>query len=282
MTNDAQPGSAEDLREIKTIGLAGCGRMGMAIADHLLDAGWPVVVTDPVQKARAQAVSRGAAEVESASELAQSSDLVLVAVVDDAQVRDLLTGPEGVLASARPGSVVAICASVHPDTCKEMAELAARHDVHVVDVALVGGQRGAEEGSVTLLCGGPDAVLTACTPVFSTFALSICVLGPVGAGQVGKTANNLLLWACLRIDVEALRLARAYGVEPGKLRPVLMVGSGANTPLGAWGRHRLTWPGKDLDVATRMAEDVGLELPLVEQLGPLMDELSIEDLSELR
>lgn len=282
MSNIPQPDDAGQIRALQTVGLAGCGRMGTAIAYHLLDDGWSVVVTDPVREARRQAVSRGATEVESARELGQASDVVLVAVVDDAQVRDVLSGPDGLLASLRPGSVVAICSSVHPDTCKEMAELAAPYGVHVVDVALVGGQRGAAEGSVTLLCGGPHEVLDACTPVFSSFALSVCVLGPVGAGQVGKTANNLLLWACLRIDVEALRLARAYGVEPGKLRPVLMVGSGANTPLGAWGRHHLTWPGKDLEVAAKMAEDVGLELPLVEQLGPLMDELDIEDLSELR
>ena len=102
-----------------------------------------------------------------------------------------------------------------------------------------------------------------------------------GAGQVAKTANNILLWACIRADVEALRLGRALGVEPGALREAMALGSGSNRPLDEWGKHRLRWPEKDLEVALALAQEVGVDAPLVAQLRALMAELSVDDLAEL-
>jgi 3-hydroxyisobutyrate dehydrogenase-like beta-hydroxyacid dehydrogenase len=106
-------------------------------------------------------------------------------------------------------------------------------------------------------------------------------VGEVGAGQAAKTANNILLWACLRADVEALRLGRALGVEPAKLREAMALGSGANRPLAEWGNHRLRWPQKDLEVALAIAAEAGVDVPLVAELPRLMDELAVEDLREL-
>jgi 3-hydroxyisobutyrate dehydrogenase-like beta-hydroxyacid dehydrogenase len=106
-------------------------------------------------------------------------------------------------------------------------------------------------------------------------------VGEVGAGQVAKTVNNVLLWACIRADVEALRLGRALGVEPAALREAMALGSGANRPLAEWGKHRLRWPDKDLEVALAVAAEAGLELPLVEALSGLMQELTVEDLHDL-
>ena len=99
--------------------------------------------------------------------------------------------------------------------------------------------------------------------------------------DTAKTANNILLWANIRADVEALRLGRALGVEPAKLREAMAIGSGANRPLAEWGKHRLRWPHKDLEVALAVAAEAGVELPLVEQLPRLLRELSVDDLHEL-
>lgn len=146
---------------------------------------------------------------------------------------------------------------------------------------MVGGHRGAKDGNLTLMCGGPQDTIAALAPVLSAFATNVFHLGPVGAGQVGKTTNNMMLWACPRIDVEALQLARAYGVEPGTMRPAMIVGNGGNVPLQKWCSHRLTWPAKDLEVDVAMAQEAGLELRLMELLGPLMAEPSVEDFSDL-
>jgi 3-hydroxyisobutyrate dehydrogenase-like beta-hydroxyacid dehydrogenase len=112
-------------------------------------------------------------------------------------------------------------------------------------------------------------------------AEAVVHVGDVGAGQVAKTANNILLWACIRADVEALRLGRALGVDPAKLREAMAIGSGANRPMDEWGKHRLRWPHKDLEVALAVAEEAGVAMPFVEQLPNLMRELSVEDLHQL-
>jgi 3-hydroxyisobutyrate dehydrogenase-like beta-hydroxyacid dehydrogenase len=266
---------------VETVGLIGCGRMGAAMGGHLLAHGWPLVVADPDPGAREPLVEAGASAATTAAELAAQTDLVLVVVVDDDQVNEVLAGPDGALAAARPGTIVAVCASVRPDTCRALAAAGAERGVHVLDVALVRGERGAEEGRLALMCGGPEEPLDACRPALAAFASDVCLLGDVGAGQVAKTANNILLWACLRADVEAQRLARALGVEPARLRAALAIGSGANRPLAEWGQHRLRWPAKDLEVARGLATEAGVAAPLVEALGPLMEELSVEDLREL-
>jgi 3-hydroxyisobutyrate dehydrogenase-like beta-hydroxyacid dehydrogenase len=271
-----------EVREVRTVGVVGWGRMGRMMGQHLLARGWPVMASDTSADARRALEEAGATAAGSAAGVAAVSDLVLLVVVDDEQVERAVTGPGGALETARPGTIVAICASVRPDTCTAMAEVAGASDVHVIDVALVGGERGAENGALKLMCGGPRLVVDACLPAFSAFAIDVCHIGDVGAGQVAKTANNILLWSCLRADVEVLRLAKRLGVQPGKLRAFLNLGSGANRPLAEWGMHRLRWPKKDLEVALAVAERAGVDMPLVTALAPLMDELSVEDLADLR
>ncbi len=255
--------------------------MGSAIAGHLLAAGWPLTVTDVSPEAVAPLAERGAEAAATPAEVVAASDLTLLLVVDDDQIRHVMSGPGGALAATTEGSIVAICSSVRPDTCREMAEAGLRRGIHVLDVALVRGERGAEMGELLLLCGGPEAVIDACRPVFDTFASDIARVGDIGSGQVAKTVNNILLWACIRADLEALRLGRALGVEPAILRSVLALGSGANRPLAEWGQHRLRWPGKDLETAIALAQEAGVNLPLVKSLSPLMEELSVDDLHDL-
>ena len=260
------------------VGLLGAGRMGAAIGGHLLAAGTPVVAFDPVADALHALSERGATPCAHAGEVAARADVVLVVVVDDAQVRDAVGR---CIEAARPDTLVAICASVRPDTCRELAQQGAARRVHVVDAALVRGERGAEEGRLVLFCGGPAVTVDRLRDVCAPFAEAVVHVGDVGAGQVAKTANNILLWTCIRADVEALRLGRALGVEPAALRAALELGSGANRPLAEWGKHRLRWPHKDLEVALAVAADAGVDMPLVEQLPRLLEELTVEDLGAL-
>src|SRR5436309_95802 len=124
-------------------------------------------------------------------------------------------------------------------------------------------------------------------------------VGLLGAGRMGGPIGRHLLAAGTPVtvfdpseparralveagaDVEALRLGRALGVEPSRLRGAMAIGSGANRPLAEWGRHRLRWPHKDLEVALAVAGEAGVEMPLVEQLPALMRELTVDDLHEL-
>ncbi|MGH3750110.1 MAG: NAD(P)-dependent oxidoreductase, partial [Micromonosporaceae bacterium] len=240
---------AAKIRDINAIGLVGWGRMGGMMGLYAIRRGWHVTAFDPSPDAAKAAQEAGASVVDGVAKVAADSDLVLLVVVDDAQIKQAITGPGGALETAKPGTVLAICPSVRPDTCAEMAEAAAEKGVHVIDVALVGGERGAEAGALKLMCGGPEQVIDACRPAFASFAIDVCHVGEIGAGQIAKTANNLLLWSCVRANYEALTLAKKLGVHPGKLRAFLNIGSGANRVLAEWGAQRLRWPKKDLEVA---------------------------------
>ena len=265
-------------RKPERVGLLGCGRMGAAMAGHLLAAGTPVAAYDPSPEALRSVVDGGAVGCASPAEVAAQSDVVLAVVVDDAQVRDALGNA---FAGAREGTVLAICASVRPDTCRDLEAAGKERGLRVVDAALVRGERGAEEGRLILYCGGDADAVAAVEAACAPFTEAVVRVGEIGAGQVAKTANNILLWACIRVDVEALRLGRALGVEPAVLREALALGSGANRPLAEWGKHRLRWPQKDLEVALAIAREAGVVMPLVEQLPRLLADLSVDDLHEL-
>jgi 3-hydroxyisobutyrate dehydrogenase-like beta-hydroxyacid dehydrogenase len=266
------------IRNSERVGLVGCGRMGAAMGGHLLGANTPLAVYDPSPEARAPLVARGAADCDSPAEVAAQSDVVLTVVVDDAQTREAVSSA---IDGAREGTVIAICASVRPDTCRELAAAGRARGVHVIDAALVRGERGAEDGQLVLYCGGDEQAIAALESACAPFTEAVIRVGDIGAGQVAKTANNILLWSCIRADVEVLRLGRALGVEPSALRDALAIGSGANRPLAEWGKHRLRWPHKDLEVALAVAAEAGVELPLVEQVARLMQELSVDDLHDL-
>jgi 3-hydroxyisobutyrate dehydrogenase-like beta-hydroxyacid dehydrogenase len=253
--------------------------MGAAMGGHLLAAGTPLAVYDVAAEACAPLVERGAAACASPADVAAQSDVVLVVVVDDEQTREAVAS---ILDQAREGTVVALCASIRPDTCAALETAGRERAVAVVDAALVRGERGAEEGQLVLYCGGDGDAIAALEAACAPFTEAVVRVGDVGAGQVAKTANNILLWANIRADVEALRLGRSLGVEPAALREAMAIGSGANRPLAEWGKHRLRWPHKDLEVALAVAAEAGVEMPLVERLAELMQELSVEDLHDLR
>ena len=253
--------------------------MGAAIGGHLLAAGTPLAVYDVSAEACAPLVERGAVACGSPADVAVRSDIVLVVVVDDGQTRDAVASA---FDGAAAGTVIALCASIRPDTCAELEATGRERGVAVVDAALVRGERGAEEGQLVLFCGGDPAAIGALERACAPFTEAVVRVGGIGAGQVAKTANNILLWANIRADVEALRLGRALGVEPAALREAMALGSGANRPLAEWGKHRLRWPHKDLEVALAVADEAGVEMPLVARLAELMAELRVEDLHDLR
>jgi 3-hydroxyisobutyrate dehydrogenase-like beta-hydroxyacid dehydrogenase len=267
------------VRPLERIGILGCGRMGSAIAGHLLRVGTPLAVFDPDPAACAPLAKLGAVHSTGAAEVAGGADLVLVVVVDDAQTREAAAA---CFDGAAPGTVLALCASIRPDTCRDLAAQGGERGLHVIDAALVRGERGAEEGRLALFCGGPPEVIDAVRPAVAPFASDVMRVGDVGAGQVAKSVNNILLWACLRADYEALRLGSALGVEPAALRDAVLLGSGANRPLDEWGMHRLRWPRKDLETALALADEAGVELPFVAALPALVEALTVDDLAALR
>ena len=262
------------------VGVIGLGAMGGPIAHHLARAGLPVVVADLDQAAVQACVAAGMRAAGSPAELAAGSDVVLVVVATDEQVRGVCEGQDGVLASCRPGTVVLLCSSVRPDTCEAVAG-GAPEGVAVLDAALTGGVRGAEQGTINLLVGGDVAALDRVLPALGPWTGSVHHLGPLGSGQVGKTVNNLIHWAQISAITEALELGRRYGVDVPTLRRALMDGPTDSRTMRELEQMRFTWHAKDLANAAAMAADVGLPLPVAETAREVMQRITVPAVAAL-
>lgn len=267
---------------IRRVGVVGLGRMGLPMARHLVRAGFVVSGVDPNPERRAELASAGGSPVSSVAEVAKASEAVLVMVADDDQVREVALGAGGMLESAPPGSVLIISSTVKPSTVREVAEAAARPGVGVLDAPVARGQRGAEEGTLTVYVAGSRTLFDRCRPVFQAFGREVVYLGEeVGAGQVAKLANNLILWAGVVAAHEALTLGERLGVQPARLREALLRGSGDSYALRELHLVNLTWPEKDLAEAEAVAHEVGYDLALSRRVRELVRGLTREELRRL-
>jgi len=196
-------------------------------------------------------------------------------VATDEQLRAVLTGPRGVFATARPGSVVLLSSSALPETCRELAA-AAPPGVSVLDAALTGGVRAAEAGELTLLVGGDADALDAVRPVLAPWTSAVHLLGDVGAGQVGKTVNNLVHWAQVSALGQALELGRRLGGDVPRLRAALADSPTASRTLREMHEMRFTWFEKDIANAEAMAAGTGADLSMARTALTFMRGFDIE------
>lgn len=243
------------------VGVIGLGAMGGPIARHLAAAGTPTVVTDLDPAAVALAAEQGAHPAADPGAVAAAAGVVVVVVATDAQLREVLTGARGVFAAARPGTVVLLSSSALPATCRELAG-AAPEGVDVLDAALTGGVRSAEAGRLTLLVGGDPAALEAARPALAPWTAAVHLLGDIGAGQVGKTVNNLVHWAQISALGQALELGRRLGGDVPRLRRALQDSPTDSRTLREMDRMRFTWFEKDIANAEAMAEGSGADLSM--------------------
>jgi 3-hydroxyisobutyrate dehydrogenase-like beta-hydroxyacid dehydrogenase len=263
-----------------SVGVIGLGVMGRPIAGHLLKAGHPVTVLDLDEGAAVQAANLGAMVASDAAELAAASDVVLVIVPSDADAVSVCVGERGVMAGARSGSAVLLCSSVRPSTCAEIAA-AAPEGVGVLDAALTGGVRGVEAGKINLMVGGDQEVLDGARPALASWCTAVHLLGPLGAGQVGKTVNNLIHWAEVCAITESLSLGAAYGLDIPTLRAALQASPVDSRALHEIEQMRFTWHAKDMANAEVMAADVGMSLPLAAVARDLMVDTTVGGVAEL-
>lgn len=215
------------------IGFIGLGSQGGPMARRIVDAGYPMTLWAR-RPASLQPFADTSAEVaESPAELAAASDLVCLCVVGDADVEQLTDGEHGLLAGLKPGSVIAVHSTVHPNTCRELADKAAAQGVSVIDAPVSGGGPAAAEGRLLVMAGGDPAVVQRCRPVFETYANPVVHLGDVGSGQVTKLLNNLLFTANLGTAATALALGEALGVARDRLAEVVSRGSANSFALNS-------------------------------------------------
>lgn len=249
------------------VGFIGLGSQGGPMARRIVEAGYQTTLWAR-RPASVEAFADTAAKVASSpAELAAASDLVCLCVVGDADVEEVLGGAEGVLAGLGEGGVVAVHSTVHPDTCRRLAEQAAARGVSLIDAPVSGGGGAAAEGRLLVMVGGETETVERCRPVFATYADPVVHLGGLGSGQVTKLLNNLLFTANLATSASTLEFGQALGVDPQRLGEVISHGSGNSFALG-----RIVGIGGKLDIlATHAGEllrkDVGLVAGLAEAAG---------------
>jgi 3-hydroxyisobutyrate dehydrogenase-like beta-hydroxyacid dehydrogenase len=258
------------------IGFIGLGNMGFPIAANLVADGRDVTVFDLRPEAVQQLVAKGAKGAVSVSELAAGADLIQIVVVTDAQLDAVVMDPtDGVLASARPGSIILVHSSVHPDECRRLGAAAQAKGVALLDAPVSGTEVGALARTLAIMVGGDAAILEKCRSILEPLAGSVTHVGELGMGQVAKLVNNAIAGSMFQAASEGMRLASLCGIEEDRILAAMSGGTTGSWVLDHWSVVRRlahtfrTGPDglaeivrKDLNHAIAVAHDVGLELPM--------------------
>lgn len=246
---------------IRTVGVIGAGRIGQPIIGHLVRKGFVVVAND-ADGSKQEAVEKQGARWAELAELARDAGAILICVGYDRDLRALMV--EGLINKVSAGAIVVVLSTVQPRTVQELEEIARYKGVAVVDATMCRGGRAADAGSMLSFVAGDPAVIERLKPVVSAYSTDIVYTGAVGTAQVAKAANNLLMWACLIANHEALALAQRFGVDVELLRTALQKTGADNGVLRNWGTSTMAWADDDLEIIQSMAEDAGIALPQAE------------------
>jgi 3-hydroxyisobutyrate dehydrogenase-like beta-hydroxyacid dehydrogenase len=244
------------LSKVVRVGFIGLGDMGGALATRIIGAGFRTVLWARRQEALTSFAGPGVETARTPAELAAGADMIGICVWDDQAVRDVMYGADGVLAGCRPGTVIAIHSTVHPDTCQELADSAAKRGVVVVDAPVSGGRQVALTGKLVVAVGADEDIFDRCLPVLASFGDPVIHLGQVGAGQFAKLLNNALLAANLVVANDALSLAPSLGLQPDALVRVLQHGSGRSFALDVTIASRNSAAVRE-QTATSLGKDIG-------------------------
>jgi 3-hydroxyisobutyrate dehydrogenase-like beta-hydroxyacid dehydrogenase len=210
------------------VGFIGLGSQGAPMARRIIGAGYPTTLWARRPGTLEPFAGTGARPAGSPAELAAASDLVCVCVRDDADVEAVV---DAVLGGLAAGGVIAVHSTVHPDTCRRLAERAQASGVGLIDAPVSGGGPAAEAGRLLVMVGGDDETVQRCRPVFASYGDPVVHLGPVGAGQVTKLLNNAAFTAHLGVAASLLALGQSLGVDQLRLADVISHGSGDSFAL---------------------------------------------------
>jgi 3-hydroxyisobutyrate dehydrogenase len=266
--------------DVKHAGMIGLGAMGLQMARHMAHKGFEVHGYDVSTDAARRGQSHGLRICGSPAEVGRSAEVVIVMVATDEQI-DEVVAKSGLLDSLKRGSVVCIASSCSPETCRNLAKLAAAKGIGILDTPVVLGQEAADNGTVTAYVGGDEKSFAKAKPVLGAFSRQVLHVGDVGTGQITKSINNMLLWACMVANFETLTFAKKLGMDIPRLVEALSHGSGANWSLSRWGKSTGKWAEKDMDVALDLAQEAKVPMPLSGLVDQLVKQLNQERMKAL-
>ncbi len=262
-------------------GVVGLGAIGGHVARALSRSGFRVFGYDVRPSAFGEFPE--AEPCASVQALAEQADLVLIAVFDDAQLRDVLAGSDGIPGAAAPPSTVCVLSTVTLGTLHWAADKAKQSHVELIDCGVTGGNGLRSRGKIVVLAGGSDEALEAARPVLEAFAAPLMHMGPLGAGMQAKLARNLMFYTGWYAAWEAACIAEGCGIDIGKLVEAHRISNelsdaGGGTTLLSAGirpgpvdlsdeaslerrRRSAAWAKKDLSYVLELAETLGIPLP---------------------
>ena len=251
------------------IGFIGVGNMGGPMCRNIIrNTNHTVTVFDLDPARVAACTALGATAASSLATLVAGSDVVITSLSTPDIVEAVALGPDGIAAHARPGLVYIDLSTNSPATAKRLLAGMAAHGVAMLEAPVSGGVVRAEDGSITIMVGGEEAVFEAQRPLLASFSGSVIHVGAVGMASVAKLINNMLAFCNMAAAAEGLAMAVAAGIDLGKLRDVVAISSGASSAFNGIAAKAfagnfspsfaLDLAHKDLRLAQQMADELGV------------------------
>jgi len=267
----------------KTVGFIGLGLMGRPMCHNLIKAGLLPVVYNRSPQPRQELAGEGAVVAASSAEVAEKSDIIVIMVADTPAVESVLTGPDGVLETLRPDTLLIDMGTTAVPATRRLAALVEEKGALYVDAPVSGGTIGAENGSLTIMAGASEQAFARALPVLNLLGERITHVGATGAGQVAKAANQVIVGLNIGAVAEALALAKTAGVDPAKVRAALRGGFADSRILEVHGQRmvdgtfapgaKCTTQRKDMHQALELAAGLGLDMPATALSRDLYDRL---------
>ena len=265
---------------MRTIGFIGLGVLGAPMAENLVRAGFDVTGYTRRPEGTGRLVTAGGRRADSVAGAARGADAVITMLPDSPDVEQVVLGPDGILAHARAGTLLIDMSTVRPRTARAVASAAATRGVRPLDAPVSGGEQGAVEGTLSIMVGGAAADAEAARPVLEALGSTIVHVGPAGAGQTVKAANQLVVAGTIQLVAEAIVLLEAACVDAEAGLRLLAGGLAGSTVLDRRAASMLARsfaPGfrvdlhhKDLGIMLDAAREAGAVVPVGALLAQLM------------
>jgi 3-hydroxyisobutyrate dehydrogenase len=260
------------------VGIVGLGHMGKPLAVNVAKSGFDLMVCDLRDEPLKELTALGAKIARSPQELGQHSEVIELAVVDDAQVEAVMLGEKGVLSGAKPGAVAIIHSTIHPKTVRKIAERAQAQGVGVIDAEMSGGPGGVESRTLTFMVGGKKEHVDKCRPVLAASGNKLFHMGELGKGALAKLAHQVVCVGTLVAVSEGMLLAEKAGLDPKAFSDVINASAAQSFMSERW-LDRFSQVDdsiveiffKCLIPALELGHELGVALPntaLVQQLVP--------------
>jgi 2-hydroxy-3-oxopropionate reductase len=269
-----------------TVAFIGLGIMGKPMAINLVNAGFDVVgynLAQPAIDALVAAGGRGAASI---AEAVKDADVIATMVPDSPDVEAVLSGVDGVFASARENALIIDFSSIRPDVSARLATEGEERGLRMLDAPVSGGEQGAIDATLSIMVGGTPENFAAAEAVFEAVGKTVVLVGPVGSGQTVKAANQLIVAGTIELVAEAIVFLEAYGVDTEAAVKVLAGGLAGNTILqrkaaGMLARDftpgfRIELHDKDMGIVTAAARQAGVVIPLGAVVAQLIASLKAQ------